>query len=76
MNPLREIRNSTTRGKWIPFTDFMLLVGWHLKLAGTSFANPAQLVDMVAELLETGFFEHDPTNVEMVRVKDMWYDAV
>lgn len=73
LNPLREVVNITTRGKWIPFNDLALIIGFQLKLAGVDWRWRKDLMQIMIELYDMEFFEHDPDDMDQVRVQEKWY---
>jgi hypothetical protein len=73
LNPLREVVNVTTRGKWIPFNDLALIIGYHLKSAGVDWRWRKDLMVIMTELFNMEFVEHNPEDMDQVRIPEKWY---
>jgi hypothetical protein len=73
LNPLREVVNVTTKGKWLPFADLALIIGYQLKLAGINWKWRKDLTQLMIELHDMEFFEHNPEDMDLIRVQEKWY---
>jgi hypothetical protein len=78
VNAFREIVNVTQKGKWYSSSDFIDLMGFHLRLAGIRWSSIKELSVILNEMVECGFLEHHYESVLKLnfRVKDMWYDNI
>ena len=76
MNPLVIMLNQTERSKWYEVSDFSLIVGYQMKVAGFDWRTHLDLVEILLAFWEAGAVEHLDDDMTKIRFKEGLYDAL
>jgi hypothetical protein len=72
MNALKEIVNVTEKSKWYVISDFGVIAGYQLKLAGLDWRSSRELAEILTVMTDVEFLELNE-NLNEVRVFECWY---
>lgn len=74
VNGIKSIRD-VCQHKWYDISDFAVIVGFQMKMAGIDWKNTDELAKILIELVEVGFTEIHPEDHLQVRIKEHWFNA-
>lgn len=74
MNALKALLDVTIKSRWYPTRDFILMVGYYVKLAGHEWETDEELNKVLHTFNDAGVIEMISPNE--IRFKEELYDAL